>query len=202
MSGESGAEETGPDDTALNPRTRRVRRVILDAAIEVLLELGVGEVTAQRVAERAGVARTTIYRQWPDQPSLLLATIGALTAPHRPSTSTGDLRSDLTRDLTNLRHRLIVREVRPVFGALAAFSAKDQAFSAAQRLFVERLVEPVVNSLRAARQRGEVHGWLDDELEASLLAGPILHQYLLAHRDVTDEFIEEVVTRWFAATGG
>jgi AcrR family transcriptional regulator len=194
------SSEPRSDGAELNPRTRRVRRIVLDAAIEVLLENGVSEVTASRVAERAEVARTTVYRQWPDQASLLLATIGALTAPHHSSSSTGDLRSDLTRDLMNLRNRLVIREVRPVFGALAAYSARDEAFSAAQRHFVEQLIQPVVNGLQAARQRGDLHSGLDQQFEATLLAGPILHQYLLAHADVTDDFIEQIVARWFAAT--
>ena len=69
------------------------------------------------------MARTTVYRHWPDQGSLLLATIDALTAPHRTHQSSGELVDDVSSRLRSLRTRLEVRDVRSVFGALAASNA-------------------------------------------------------------------------------
>ena len=43
----------------------------LDAARESLLDLGWKRTTLTDVARRAGVSRMTIYRTWPDMPSLL-----------------------------------------------------------------------------------------------------------------------------------
>ena len=190
--------EPSPGEARLNPRTRRVRQAILDAAIEVLLGQGPQEVTASRVAERADVARTTVYRHWPDQSSLLLATIDALTAPHSPTSGFGCLADDLARTLENLRTRLVKREVRSVFGALAAHAARDEAFANAQRLFVEQITQPIVSALEAAQERGELAPGLDCQFEATLLAGPVLHQHLVRHDQVTDRFIDEITVRWFA----
>ena len=188
----------GPDpaNVRMNPRTRRVRQVILDAAVEVLLTDGAEQVTATRVATRADVARTTIYRQWPDQASLLLATIDALASPHHPPADVGELDLDLRSSLEGLRTRLVVRETRLVFGALASHSHHDEGFAAAQRRFVEQLVWPVTAVLEAARERGEVGRDMDCQLEAMLFAGPVLHHHLMLHADVTDELIEAVVARW------
>ena len=84
-----GEDEKG--ERSENPRTRRVRELMLSTAVALLLEGGANEVTAARVAERADVARTTVYRQWPDQLSLLLATIKSLTTSHRPISNPGPL---------------------------------------------------------------------------------------------------------------
>lgn len=195
------ASEPSEAESRLNPRTRRVHQAILDAAIDVFLGQGPQEVTASRVAERADVARTTVYRHWPDQSSLLLATIDALTAPHSPTSTVGPLADDLVRTLENLRMRLIKREVRSVFGALAAYASRDEAFADAQRRFVQQLTEPMVSTMEAAQDRGELAPGLDCHFEATLLVGPVLHQYLVQHDQVTDRFINEIAERWLATHG-
>ena len=190
--------ETSADEERLNPRTRRVRQLILDAAVEVLLSQGAHEVTATRVAERADVARTTIYRHWPEQSSFLLATIDALVAPHFPATSAGDIDTDLRADLENLRTRLVTREVRPVFAALAAHAASDDVFVAAQRRFIDQMTQPVVDTLRAGQERGELSAQLDCRFEADLLTAPLFHVHLVALGDIDDRVIDEIADRWLA----
>lgn len=185
----------------VNPRTRRVRRAVLDAAIEVLLERGAHEVTAGRVAEQADVARTTIYRHWPDQGSLLLATIDALTAPHHPSPNEGRLADDLRSVLEGLRTRLVRRDVRSVFGALAAYACRQDAFADAQRRFVHQLARPTVDVLEVAQARGDLARDVDCDFEATLLVGPILHQHLVVLGAVEDRLIDEVLGRWLGAHG-
>ncbi len=190
--------EPEPDVVPMNPRTRRVRQVVLDAAVEVLLTEGAECVTATRVAGHADVARTTIYRHWPDQASLLLATIDAVTSPHRTTPELTVFDRDLRAALEKLRTRLVVHETRAVFGALASHANHDQAFATAQRRFVEQLVQPVAALLEAAREHGDVGAEIDCQLEATLLAGPILHRHLVLHADIPDELIEAVVGRWLA----
>lgn len=51
---------------------RRNRQSIVDAAIELVLEVG-GEPSRDAVAERAGVGIATLYRHFPDQAQLLRA---------------------------------------------------------------------------------------------------------------------------------
>ncbi|MEM7337442.1 MAG: TetR/AcrR family transcriptional regulator [Actinomycetota bacterium] len=182
-----------------NPRTTRVRQVVLDAAIELLLNCGAGEVTATRVADETGVARTTIYRHWPDQPSLLLATIEALVAPHSATLDSGDLRADLTTTLTRLRTRLETRQVRPVFSALVDHASRDDAFVAAQRRFVEGLTQPTIDVLEAGHRRGDLHSAVDVAEAAARLTGPLFHQHLLMLTAITDELIADVVAQFMTS---
>lgn len=51
---------------------RKNRRRLLDAAIDLILELG-GEPSRDAIAERAGVGIATLYRHFPDRHSLLRA---------------------------------------------------------------------------------------------------------------------------------
>ena len=197
----SVAAETEIDRARMNPRSRRVRQAILDAAVDVLMTEGAEQVTISRVATRADVARTTIYRHWPDQADLLLSTIDAITSPHRPPPGVGVLDRDLRSALEMLRTRMVTHDTRLLFGALASRARHDEGFAGAQRRFVEQLVRPIAAVLEAARERGEIRADLDCQLEATLLAGPALHQHLMLHADISDTLIETVVARWLSVHG-
>ena len=45
--------------------------MILAAAVEELAEVGYGQVRMESVAARAGVAKSTLYRHWPDKLALI-----------------------------------------------------------------------------------------------------------------------------------
>lgn len=180
-----------------NPRTTRVRKVILDAATELLINSGAGEVTATRISETTGVARTTIYRQWPDQASLLLATIEALVAADYETTDTGNVEEDLRNSLLALRVRLVSRAVRPLFAAVVDLASRDDAFVTSQQAFITALVDQPRQILAAAERRGALPKDLNCDLAATALTGPLLYQFLVMREDIDDELIELVLTQFF-----
>jgi len=187
------------DAERINPRTRRVRRAILDAAGTVFLQHGADHVTAVRVAAEADVARTTIYRHWPTSADLLLATIDDLTAPGAASVASGDLETDVRTALNDLCVRLTIRDTHPVFAALASHAHNSEAFAAAQRVFIDNLTQPVQHALELAQQRGDLSAERDCHTDAIILAGPVLHQHFMLHRPPMSELVEMVVVPWLAA---
>jgi AcrR family transcriptional regulator len=60
-----------PAERQPDPRIERSRQVILRAALAELGESGYGAFTIESVAARAGVAKSTIYRHWPDRLALI-----------------------------------------------------------------------------------------------------------------------------------
>lgn len=184
--------------TRENPRTIRVRQTVLDAAIALLLDGGAAAVTATRVADETGVARTTIYRHWPDQANLLRATIEALVAPGHAPANTGDVEADLMTELTKLRTRLVTRKVRPVFAALIDYATRDESFLPAQHRFVEGIIRPTRNVVEEAQQRGELPSSLDCSVAVISLAGPLVYQFLVMGKDIEDDLIEGTVAQFIA----
>ncbi|MGZ5440583.1 MAG: helix-turn-helix domain-containing protein [Thermoanaerobaculia bacterium] len=59
------------------PRREGADEEILAVARNVLSEGGYGALTIDAVAERAGVAKTTVYRRWPSKGALIAALIPA-----------------------------------------------------------------------------------------------------------------------------
>ncbi len=193
--------ENMQNDEKENPRTTRVRQVILDAAGELLLKNGANDVTATRVAAETGVARTTIYRHWPDQASLVMDTINCMVNPHYDTPSSGNLEADLSGALTGLRTRLETRKVRPIFAALIDFTSRDEAFVPTQRRFVEALIQPTAQVLEEARERGDLPDRLDCAVSATLLAGPLVHQHLVMCEPIDDDLIEKITSQFVGLHG-
>ena len=72
--------------TILNTGLRRGQAQRVDPTLALLAERGITATTIEAVAERSGVAKTTIYRQWDRQPELVLDAIG--TTVRTPPTRT------------------------------------------------------------------------------------------------------------------
>ena len=184
-----------------NPRTTRVRQVILDAAADLLVEQGAGEVTAYRIAQETGVARTTIYRHWPDQAHLLRDTIDSLVAPHSPTTFTDDLGADLITALSNLRARMVRHPFRQIFAALLSQANLDRSFVAAQQRFVNGVLQPINDILTAAVNREDLSSSVDIPQACAALAGPLFHQHVMLRESIDDHLITSTVHQ-FLASGG
>jgi AcrR family transcriptional regulator len=73
---------------------------ILTVALAMLREKGYRELTVDEVAERAGVAKTTVYRRWPSKGSLIAAALSP--AGRDPSPNSGSLERDLTHILNDI----------------------------------------------------------------------------------------------------
>jgi AcrR family transcriptional regulator len=176
------------------PRSEKARHAILDAAAELLLRRGLGAVSMDAVAERAGVSKATIYRWWPSKEMLALDALLDWAAATAPPRDTGALRGDVLALL-----RPWVREIRrqpfgPVIAAFLSEAQSDPEFADAYRT---RFVEPRRHAMRAvfarAAERGEVPADLDVEVALDLIYGAVYHRLLHGHAELTDRFARDVV---------
>ncbi|MEU5424887.1 TetR/AcrR family transcriptional regulator [Streptomyces olivoreticuli] len=150
-----------PDDTEA-ARIRRPRMTpdremdLLNAALDVLREVGYEALSMDLVASRARCSKATLYRMWPGKPQLVAAALYA-TRPMKPEEiDTGTLRGDL----------LTMVEL------LATQAAKDTALIAAMGHAVltdEELATAVRTSL-VEPWSGDLIGVVDRAVERGELA--------------------------------
>ena len=77
------------------PRDSAVDQRVLDVAWDLLLTGGYARLNVDEVAERAAVAKTTLYRRWPTKDHLAIAVVTRMI-PFALVPDTGDLCHDLT----------------------------------------------------------------------------------------------------------
>jgi AcrR family transcriptional regulator len=66
-----------PGNAAGRPRSPVVDQAILRAALELFIEHGVAGASIEKIAKRAGVGKTSIYRRWSSRETLLAQAIEA-----------------------------------------------------------------------------------------------------------------------------
>jgi AcrR family transcriptional regulator len=95
----------------LGGRSEQVARRVLDAAVAELAAVGYAGFRVERVASRAAVNKTTVYRRWPTRLALVTAAVERLQTPLRehPLPDTGYLERDLVEAFT--RRFTVGREV-------------------------------------------------------------------------------------------
>jgi hypothetical protein len=96
------------------PRREGADEEILDVARAMLLEGGYRALTIDAVAERAGVAKTTVYRRWPSKGAL----IAALIPPPGTDANAGEVLHDVQNLLAPLADASDDAEVLGVIRAI------------------------------------------------------------------------------------
>lgn len=158
------------------PRDEEADAAILDATLAMLAEAGYAGLRIEAVAARAGVAKTTIYRRWPDKLSLAIAALKLI--PELPAVDTGSL----TGDLCALRAAVIsLFETTRLAGVLPALAAERvRGTSAAAKLdtFIRERYQPWVGAIERAIERGELprSASADPLLIADLLSGVLMQR--------------------------
>src|ERR1700754_791848 len=116
----SGETSATSASVRLGGRSARVKEAVLRAAVELLEESEVADLTVERLAGRAGVNKTTIYRRWRDLDGLIADVLSQLGALHVPIPDTGDFDRDLAELAESLREAITAQAGGKVMTALAA----------------------------------------------------------------------------------
>ena len=168
-----------PSEVDSPPRRGRPRRAdaseaILDATLELLAERGFHATTMDAIAERAGVAKNTIYRRWQAKDDLIIDAFSHFTAGlELRAGDDGDvyrLLREHARNVADLYSDPLASRLLP--GLLGELQ-RDAAFADAYaKRVVKPLRDPVVALLAVARERGELRPDADPQQIADMLVGP------------------------------
>lgn len=138
------------------PRDDARERAILDAAIEVLAEVGYDRTTMDAVAARAHASKATIYRRWPGKAELVIEALRCRVAPAKAIPDKGSLRADLIEEMSLMCANMGGIDGELLCGLIGAVRS-DAALAKAldEQMFVDKeyVIATIVD--RAA-ERGEV----------------------------------------------
>lgn len=179
----------------IDPRIERTRRVVLDAAAELVGECGFGRASIEAISERSGVARSTIYRHWPERSELLVEAVGKRVGPVAAIDS-GDLRTDLLEVLNHLGNLLSSEPTKSVAASFIAEAMRDPELAALHAKFTKRRRAVSTTLIEKAISRGDLPKTTDPAAMADDLAAPVFFRALILHQPIEKTWIESHVDRW------
>ena len=200
------AANRGVRQRAGRPRNSAADQAILRATIDLLAEGGLQAATIQAVAQRAGVARATIYLRWPGRDALITAAIRHAIG-RAPFALTSDLRTDIARGAEQAR--AILQE--PSFAAIAPTllrellsSGQAAAIVTFDRLFPNRRL--VAEEFRRLAPDQGLRADLDPYGVVDLVIGPLFMRLIATgeppSRDFTDQVVEVILSGLRAPQAG
>lgn len=174
------------------PREERVGRAVLDAVVDLVAESGMGALTMDAVAARAGVSKPAMYRRWSTKQDLVIAAaesrIGALSVPDM-----GDFRAELHAVLSAraraYRQPGVGRLLAGVIGAAAEAGAEPSAY----RAYTERVMSETRHLLERGLARGDVRPDADLGAAATLVAASLVFRMVGEQQVPDDALVESVV---------
>lgn len=182
--------------SAADPRMSRSRQRALGAALDLIAERGIAGASIEAVSARSGVAKTTIYRQWPNQAALVLDAFRSI-APDPPVPDTGTLRGDLKVLVGGFAEALGHSRAAVLMAALIDAAQRDEDFAQLHAQESARRHRPVLSVLARGLERGELPDGTDLDTLVDRLAGPVLHRRFITglslHRDFGEQVVDAVL---------
>lgn len=151
---------------------------MLDAALDVLAEVGYEGMTVDMVAARAKAGKATLYRRWPSKAELVIDAVACMkqgSAPPDELPDTGTLRGDLVAMIKPHSIEDGERKLKVMAGVVSMLSRDPQLAEAVNRAITEPRVAVNRLLMQRAVDRGEVRTGADIETVAHI--GPSMAAY-------------------------
>jgi AcrR family transcriptional regulator len=188
-----------PENDAPDPRAVRSKAAVLQSTVELMVERGVHAVSVDAIAERSGVAKTTIYRHWPTREAVIVAAWSSII-PGDDESHLGTVHEQVRALALAFAKRIGNRPMSVLLPDLLAAAERDPAM----RDLYENVLRARRRSLRDAIVAGVSAGSLpagtDADLVVSLILGPIAYEQLVLRHPVDEGFVDRVVSTVLDAT--
>jgi AcrR family transcriptional regulator len=179
------------------PRDSGATASILQAAMDIAEERGFDRLSVEGVAARAGVAKTTIYRRWPNVWAILMDAFIADVSRLAPIEQRRSARESLAESI-----RLMARAFRGRHGkVLRSLLGRAQAEPGLVEAYWSRWVEPrrklAREVIRLGVASGELRAGLDEDVVLDALYGALYHRLTIPYAPLSDGYVEALVDSVF-----
>ena len=176
----------GPHDDTL--------RRLLAAAVPLFIAEGGAALTPTRLHAETGIARATIYRNWPEPADLIEMMLRQATEYVAVGASAGSFGDDLAAAVGTVLDRFDRRPIRALFAASVEHGRHADRVADAGQALIAALLAPIAAVVEAAVDVGTLTGSVDELV--SELAGPLVLDLVVLGRAVTPEQGQRLVDRF------
>ena len=170
---------------------------VLEATIEELALSGYAGLALERVATRAGVNRTTIFRRWPTKGELVRAAMQRVTGALSFDWDTGSLRGDLKVLIERAGETMLGPGMLGFLQLMLGAREEPELLELAGEAESSKLAAVLAFFVRA-EQRGELRPDLDKQLYLDGLMGLLIVKLVYHRQPVTPEYVERILDHLIA----
>ena len=165
------------------PRDESIDAAILDATIDELIERGYLGLSVESIAARARIAKTTLYRRWPNTDDLVLEAMRAYVTISDDEPELAPGRDELIYLLERMRKTWNDSRYAALMRRVAADGSSNPDV---YRHFRDQLLQPKLERMNKALRRAVAAGVIRDGVDLALvrhmLTAPVLAA-AMTHRD-------------------
>lgn len=175
-------------------RGEALAQTVLSATLDELAAVGVEALSIERVAERAEVNKTSIYRRWPTREELIVAALEhATTDVVAMPADTGSLRGDLLALLKRVGDLVTHPRGRAILRAGGSERGDVRIRLLAQERLMAQAMLPVQSLVERAQARGEWRQGVRGEVVIFALAGAVMHRVQMESAKVSPAWLSSLV---------
>jgi AcrR family transcriptional regulator len=175
------------------PRGDAFVRLVLEASLVQLAEVGFERLSIPEIAAIVGVNKTSIYRRWPSKTELIHEALKDVMGHADSLPDTGELRGDLLALADTVAGFIESTIGRAVVGILLAESGNPAVRELALMAYGETAKHGPWLILSRAEKRGDLKQGLDPSLILFAIAGAIIHRVFIEKRESNEEFLTQLV---------
>lgn len=180
----------GSNDDA---RVVKSKEIILKTTWNLLSEEGMRGVTIEEVAKRSGVAKTTIYRHWPNRTDLLIAACSRVEGSQR-TPDEGKLEKNLTVLMTDLARMLQKAKWASILPSVIDTAERDSRIAHLHGSLQKQHARPFREVIERAKKTGELPAKSDATTITAQLMGPLFYRRYFSREGLDHQFIKSLIT--------
>ncbi|GAA2530307.1 TetR/AcrR family transcriptional regulator [Winogradskya humida] len=155
---------------------------------------GYAAASIEKIAQRAGVGKRTIYRWWPSKGDVLMEALARKADVQIPLPDEGSWAADLRRMLADSYALARAPQIGELLRALMTEAQLDPAFAERFRAeFLDRRRAALGSRVERARRRGDLPATLTAEFAADVVFGVFWYRLIAVPQPFDDQLADNLV---------
>jgi len=172
-----------------------VRAEVLEATATLMFDDGLRAVSFDRVASRAAVSKTTIYKWWPSPGSLAAEAFFTRSETELAFADTGDMLHDVRTQLRAFVHLVTTAGSGRAIAELIGAAQSDPNLSASvSKYYTVPRRTLAIDYFTQARKRGQLRSEVDLSILVDQLWGACYNRLLVPDEPLNMEFADALVS--------
>lgn len=189
----SQPETRRPGTIRTGGRSAKVKGTVLDATRKELVEHGYSGLSTARIADRAGVHRSTVHRRWPELDDLVAEALLDEVGEEVPFPDTGSAREDMLQLLGNIAAAIDGPGRREFIRTLLADSSRSPEIAGVAVKVWQSRFRQGEKVIERAIERGEFRSGIEPAVVLGTFIGPLYLRLLFSELPLDGPFIQQTV---------